>query len=168
MVVRLSSSPGASASARVIRGTAFNEERGAPHSHSLPHGLTSSHFFTLSTGRRSSLCDPTCHCSEPVVPSRPHCYCPLQPLDIRPLRGHPPPVLDAGDTTTNISTRHETKSSLCFLPLTIPPCLVNRLRISHGHGAAGISNKRRILQPEAARLRWFGSPRTRGSREEAT
>lgn len=67
MVVRLSSSTGRSVSAKVRIGTAFNEERGAPHSHSLPHGLTSSHFFTLSTARRSSLCDPTCHFSKPEL-----------------------------------------------------------------------------------------------------
>lgn len=58
-VVRLSS-PGTPASSNVTTGTAFNEERGAPHCHSLPHGLTSSHFYTLSLGRRVSLCDPTC------------------------------------------------------------------------------------------------------------
>lgn len=35
----------------------------------LPHGLTSSHFFTLRTGLCSSLCDPTYHCSESVAPT---------------------------------------------------------------------------------------------------
>lgn len=69
MVVRSSFSPGTSASARKTTRAAFNEERGAPHFQSFPHGLTSSHFFTLNTGRRSSLCNLTCDCSEPVVPT---------------------------------------------------------------------------------------------------